>query len=496
MTKRILSIVAAAAILTTGAMAYDSMGSMEFNTSVSVAETGPMQVNPAGFGQSLIFPAYFVGGGWQTTLRVINTGDTATVAKVVLYAANDSHEVKDFNIYLSAHDEWVGTIKIDPTDNKAKIISSDDSAPLTTGGMATNTKPMVSSAFTSNKDNSGYVEVIGCASTVGTAHGKHIQLRQAYQNLATADRNITNVGGGKVRTFKNGVLYVNATTGIGTKGYVPNVALATRADANDTNNSASFTFTAPQNTLIGDVRITNTQNGTDMDMPAVALSGVLATGHALLYVEGEAANVLDRDIDSNTTKISGNNYYPDYNATKLTADSSIFNNKKIYMPYSATTINGTTSQKQNQLVITNPFKRIALMNGVDGSYKDINATAGTGYLQVTPDIYNMSEKLYTPSSTTEFSPATTTGAPIMKLYSEVAGTESTSGASTDHLSTYLDAASGQDSSFSKGYVILHNVNSNDNISGIATQMMATQPTSGGNVVTNWVPAHATAPAAK
>ena len=474
MTKKILSTVAAAAILTTGAMAFDSFGSMKYNSTVNATESLPMDVNATGFGQALIFPAYYVGGGWQTTLRVINTGDTATVAKVVLYASTDSHEVRDFNIYLSAHDEWVGTIKVDPTDNKAKIISTDDSAPLLNGGMASSAKPMVSGELDSK---AGYVEVIGCASTLGKAHKLHVELRQAYQNLAKTDRNIKS--NGTTTAFKNGVLYTNAS-GAGSTGYVPLVDLTKAATiAADNNGSKSFTFTAPSSKLIGDVRITNTENGTDMDMPAVALQGVTTGNHALLFIEGEAANVLDRDIGGNTTSVY-------YNKTVLKKDSAIFNHSEVYMTYG-----GTTSLKDNYLLVTNPFKRIALENDVNGSYGDINASKGTGTLSITPSIYNQKEDLYTPQTTTQFSPANTfTGAPIMKLYNEVSATESAHAKDSDTISYYLGVAN-QDSNnnYQNGYVMLNNIVKGKSIPGIVTQMLATQPKSG-TVVTNWVPAHA------
>ncbi len=477
MTKRILSTVAAAAILTTGAMAFDSFGSMEYNTTNNATETTQMAVADNGFGQALIFPAYFVGGGWQTTLRVINTGDAATVAKVVLYAGSDSHEVRDFNIYLSAHDEWVGTIKIDPTDNKAKIISTDESAPLLGGGMASSAKPMVSGELNSN---SGYVEVIGCASTTSNngAHQLHAELREAYQNLAKTDRNFKNIGT-TTTAFKNGVLYTNPN-GVGTTGLVPLVNLTAAGDtSSDNNGSKTFTFTAPSGNLIGDVRMTNTENGTDMDMPAVALGGVTTANNALLFVEGEAANVLDRDIDGNTTSVF-------YNQDALNADSTIFDHSKVYMTYG-----GTTSFKDNYLLVTNPFKRIAIENHVDGSYGETNATKGTGSLSITPSIYNQKEDIYTPQTTTQFSPANTfTGAPIMKLYNEVSATESSHSKDSDTISYYLGVAN-QDSNnnYQNGYVILQNIDSAKSIPGIVTQMLATQPKSG-TVVTNWVPAHA------
>ena len=127
MTKRLLSLVAVAA-LTTSAMAYNANELAQMNiagTEHDTAATNITVVKNSKLGNALLFPAYFVGGNWQTTIRVINTSDKAVVAKVVFYDGKDSHELKDFNIYLSANDEWMGTIKVD-SDGQAKLISTDN----------------------------------------------------------------------------------------------------------------------------------------------------------------------------------------------------------------------------------------------------------------------------------------------------------------------------------------------------------------------------------
>jgi hypothetical protein len=78
-------------------------------------------------GDALIFPAFFGGGednDWHSEFSVINTSDRAVIAKVVLYGSIDSVELRDFNIYLSAHDVFRAKLE------KGKIVSIDGSTIL------------------------------------------------------------------------------------------------------------------------------------------------------------------------------------------------------------------------------------------------------------------------------------------------------------------------------------------------------------------------------
>ncbi len=49
-------------------------------------------------------PAFNSKDGWETEITVRNTTKAAVIAKAVLYDAYDTHELKDFNLYLSSHD--------------------------------------------------------------------------------------------------------------------------------------------------------------------------------------------------------------------------------------------------------------------------------------------------------------------------------------------------------------------------------------------------------
>ena len=131
---------------------------------------GAVEVSRDGTGDFLIAPAYFIGGGMSTTLKVINTSPTlSTVAKVVFRDPVSSAEILDFLVYLSPNDVWTGTAKclaVDANSNcvKSEVRSSDDSQELV--GSEVWGSPAVNAVVESSSDNGrvalpnqGYVDI-------------------------------------------------------------------------------------------------------------------------------------------------------------------------------------------------------------------------------------------------------------------------------------------------------------------------------------------------
>jgi hypothetical protein len=69
-----------------------------------------VNLNPDGLGQVLIYPYYTVNGGNLTLLSVVNTTDAAKAVKVRFLEGQNSQEVLDFNLYMSAYDVWAAAI--------------------------------------------------------------------------------------------------------------------------------------------------------------------------------------------------------------------------------------------------------------------------------------------------------------------------------------------------------------------------------------------------
>ena len=537
MIKKVLSIAAAAAITVTGASAFDIFDDGSFGSGLpygynnaaatpSLMATTPIAIaNTKQAGDALIFPAYYVGNGWETHLRVINTSSTnAVVAKVVIYAGDDSRELRDFNIYLSAGDVWTGTIKVDE-DGQAKLISTDDSSPLPGGGMADANNPMKSDPI---DVSAGYVEVIGCAMAVdqtrdvlgsavavgapftaqdfkdARANQDHAALRTAYNNAAQNARGIN-----PPVIFNKGVITSGAL--------VPNVNLATAITTNTNaggDNQPDYFFGPVANVLVGDVRITDTVNGKDMVMPAIRLRNVTedtaANPQALLFVEGEAANIADRaltgaDGAAGSTANNNNAAASEYHYVQIVADMAVFNTNNVWMTYG-----DSTSLVNNQLLLTSPYKRIALFaditpnagpnatlpasnnnitpaglaaSGVRGGvYSGVqsanNAITNFGYFTALALVFDESENQ---AQASQFSPATT---PTLNFHYEVSATESNP-TETDNLSYYLQQAQ-QNGGFARGYTLMQFIvnGAATPVPTIATQMMATE--AAGRVITNWI----------
>lgn len=69
-----------------------------------------------GLGQVLIFPYYTTRAGWNTLLNVTNTSNHVVAIKVRFHEGYNSRDVFDFNVILSPHDVWNGTVSNGPGD--------------------------------------------------------------------------------------------------------------------------------------------------------------------------------------------------------------------------------------------------------------------------------------------------------------------------------------------------------------------------------------------
>ena len=514
MVKRFLLSSAVIGALATSAMAYniDELSSM----SVSRKNTNEVNqtknnnwsdINVIGFNQTqtsnaLIFPAYFVGNGWETHLRVVNTANQGVVAKVVFFDGKDSHEVVDFNIYLSPNDVWTGTLKVD-NDGVAKIISTDDSAPLENGDMASASNPL-SKAVDSP---TGYVEVIAMAetdttlNTYKTGHGDHKGLRTAYNMFAKLMRTGTTTPN---LIFQNGVVQ----NGVASYPYLDiNLSKLSGQDI-DSDGHIEYNLTAlrTNNILTGDVRITYTGNGAEKDMilPAYKVDYNITTkdwngsawitptdiNSSLIYLEGEKANLADVEINGS-----------DYNWTNIQTDINAISTTQTYLAY------GDAAPQNMQAVVSNPFKRVYVQAALDAADGTVDGTINTtnlvkitdnnlnptyyrnasipqggtiadinyGSTKLVAQIFDESENMM---SAGQFSPATT---PTIELTREVSST-GTSLTDTNSLAYYINQAINK--GYKKGFVLLTNARGNTvRIPGIVTQMIATDVN--GRVITNW-----------
>ena len=471
MIKRLLLSAAAVAAITGNAIAYDVITGdaimpnelNEMNVTAENAPTthliGTYEANNTG----LIFPAYFAGDGWQSTLKIINTKNRPVVAKVVLFDKDESEEVIDFTVYLSAKDVFVADIKVD-SDGILKIISTDDSVLSSSGaGMASSTDPLAE-PINSGK---GYIEVIPMVTyNDGDLHG--LLLRNAYLSFA---ENIRKIQTGSLN-FENGVVknnmvrvpYVNITS----IGYY-----------------AVFGTDEIEGALSGYIRITDVVNGKDMitnGFPVWFPTEDDGDDLALVYLKGEKANLLDVAIENNATIQGGPAV--DYNLTAVRASIDNLNAQntpsgqvnEVYLTY------GEAPVENMYALITQPYKRIAIQQSslesdaegiIDDFWPDATGINNYGTLKLVAHVYDNSENKMPDS---QFSPATT---PKILITQELGwtGTDITDNTKLPH---YLYQA--QANGYSEGFVILEN-STGSWIPGFVTQMIATN--AGGTTVTNW-----------
>lgn len=473
MVKKFLLSAAVVGALATSAMAFDVYPSNElsnYNPSDVNGTTTVIQKTNTSQGNALIFPAYFVGNGWSSTLRVINTSSNAVVAKVVLYAGKDSHEVRDFNIYLSGNDEFMAKIKVDE-NGKVVIESTDDSAPVE--GTSTDPYPFATADNPLKKEldsNYGYIQVIGMMQITDSNnqpvsfHGKHSLEREVFDKLSKKERTGSE---NPNLVFNNGVILNNVATS-------PLVSLDQNYTASD---NKLYKSGIVGNVLTGDIRITDEAHGKDMVMPAVALNYSNANPVAsLVFLEGEKANLADACIDNT------NNLY-DVNTVEA-ALRAVSPNNNVFMTYGDAEINN------NYVLLTSPFKRILVQQSLYNrdnntgaqtalfthySYDATNNKINYGKVELLANIYDTNENFM---SAGQFSPATT---PTIVLKNEVDNT-GYDASDTTKLPYYLQQA--QAKGYEKGYVTLRNKVNGNVIPGIVTQMIATK--AGSQTVTNWI----------
>jgi hypothetical protein len=94
-------------------MKYNKLTAAVLTGMLSLGIAGSAQavnINPDGLGQVLLYPYYTVNGDNITLMSVVNSTNNAKAVKVRFMESQNSKEVLDFNLYLSAHDVWAAAI--------------------------------------------------------------------------------------------------------------------------------------------------------------------------------------------------------------------------------------------------------------------------------------------------------------------------------------------------------------------------------------------------
>ncbi|MBE8718876.1 hypothetical protein [Cellvibrio polysaccharolyticus] len=124
-------------------------------------------VNPDGLGQVLIYPYYTTLDGQHTDIHLVNTTNKTKAIKVRFLEGQNSREVRDFHLYLSAYDHWSGVItSTGEGDSKVALFRTGDTS-CTVPTIPQAGVPFTNIAYTSDKGTNslsrtleGYVEII------------------------------------------------------------------------------------------------------------------------------------------------------------------------------------------------------------------------------------------------------------------------------------------------------------------------------------------------
>ena len=384
------------------------LGGVEADSNMTLSTTGK--------GDALIYPAFRSGDGWSTEIIVRNTHKTAMVAKAVLYAADDSRELIDFNIYLSAHDAFRfninadGTLTtrdgsyakgVDPTYETDKVEFVDHEKEDWTIGKL-------------DENSSGYVVIYGMIQArTQDYHNKHEKLYQDYRSALDlcrdSDGNISNnlsrngvpMPQWRRAYVENGV--VNGTLTLPSGVGAPNVD----ANCTDANNTASFRkyvtdkkssqpidhFTSPaKDALFGSVRIqhnasANNPSNRDLLLPATAIANFTTGKNMMLWATGEYASMQDRRLQQPAGK-----RFSEYNTTGVLRDADTFLIKSAYYTFNKDEKN----IERNTILVTQPMKRPLVQIGDPDGYWDNEGTTASpwGDFKLQYRLYDDNEKEY------------------------------------------------------------------------------------------------------
>lgn len=130
---------------------------------VAASAQAQMYVNSDNTGEVLIYPFYSADNGNQTYIHVVNTTEYAKAVKVRIHEAENSWEVRDFNLYLSEYDHFAFVIELDES-GAGRLVTGDTSCtvPAIPEGGIEFTNLLYADEENSSLERTlnGYVEVI------------------------------------------------------------------------------------------------------------------------------------------------------------------------------------------------------------------------------------------------------------------------------------------------------------------------------------------------
>jgi len=375
MTKKLMSVAAMTALLSTGASAFDTNSTGDILTRNGTAGNyinglvaGTPLVRSTNDaigdrlkGDALIFPVFDMTDDWSTEIVLRNNlDDTAVLAKAVLYDAEDSRELVDFNIYLSQNDQTRFTIKngkVTSTDGSIAAKENIDEDSIIT--MASEAEPFekaVTDPLTGIERKKGYIIVYGMAQVASNAtlmpgvatkgyHNKHVELFKFYRQQLDARRGTGT--GGTNSDWRNAFLEVGVYTDA-------NATIAPNIQEDGNLSSVVPTALSGYERIINpvdvkrDMRLNATALANFTDDNLTAATPTEGDGQIVLWAPGEYAAIADRDINATGSYVQAN----------IIADTATFVTKSATYTYA-----NALGNVSNRFIFTQPTKRFLVQLG-------------------------------------------------------------------------------------------------------------------------------------
>jgi hypothetical protein len=162
------------------AVAAASVGYAGVAAAQVVTPIGPPVVANNGLGDLALVPYYSVKDGYGTGVHVINTSKDTQVVKLRFRRGSDSLDAMDFNLIMSAEDEWVGFLQ--DVNGVIQLTTQDTTctAPLFNGTF------LMPNIYRDGADE-GYIEVISMGATDETVPGTLSAVATNAKHVKTAD---------------------------------------------------------------------------------------------------------------------------------------------------------------------------------------------------------------------------------------------------------------------------------------------------------------------
>ena len=407
-TKKILSMAATIALVSTASLAFETntFGEITAGSTPTSTYTGGTPV-PADadlnlsnglYGDALIYPYFKATDGWTTEIILRNTTPHATVAKVSVYEKTKSADIGDFNVYLSPYDVLRFTI-VDgivktadgsvPTQvrNPKHGPKADTATWLDLDGNSEELEILKLKAENSNQLE-GYVVVYGmtqyhdgdthASSSYGqntvdlNYHQKHNELFQDYRRLMDDCRANWRTAFNR-NGMKEGVMISRVVggipapdTNIGSECATKSASVLYYVDKEDSSNNRDYQLEnfgdVDTNTFTGTVRVfkEDGQQSRDLLLPATAISN-FSVDNMYLWAEGEFAGLEDRRmvrVDGKVKPITDTRkkeipYVEYYDKDVVLQDSDTFMTKTALYTFDSK----EGAAVANQILVTQPTKR-------------------------------------------------------------------------------------------------------------------------------------------